>query len=395
MKIKALLLIVMCFCLSGCWDTIDLQDMQYITAIAIDYEEEDHMFIVHGQTINFGNLSVSSAEDQHGNGNAWVGSSKGETILTALNNLVPRTNQQLDWGHVHAIVYSETALKHAPLIEINEGLYRFQQVRTTPWVFGTTEDLTDVLLMTNIFGDSIHTELFNPQAVYHERSFIEPMTLHELMREYPEPGRSVKVPNLSIIDENWRSNQETKNSSLFANGAFLLKGGEGPILFSDEDLIGLHWVDSKTVNAPLLLKENNQALAALNVVRPKVHIGSSVEGGEPAFDIEIDANAVVQDFPPDEHLGASKTIEELKRLTEYTIEEQVRKTFLKGIAETKDIYDLENVFYRQHVRAYKALPQPFTLDEDTPLSINATIKIEHTGEYEFYRDRVPQSEQRR
>ncbi|GAF14515.1 hypothetical protein JCM19045_3833 [Bacillus sp. JCM 19045] len=73
----------------------------------------------------------------------------------------------------------------------------------------------------------------------------------------------------------------------------------------------------------------------------------------------------------------------------------MKRTFLLGIEQGKDIYDLENVFYRQHVQSYNTMRDSFTLDENTPLSIEVTIKIEHTGEYEFYRDRVPESEQRR
>ncbi|GAF19224.1 LOW QUALITY PROTEIN: spore germination protein xc [Bacillus sp. JCM 19046] len=392
---KAFFIVTVCFCLSGCWDTVDLQDMQYITAIAIDYNEKEKQFEIHGQSINFGNLSVSSAEGQNGNANTWVGISRGETVLSALSNLVPRTNQQLNWGHVHAIVYSQKALAHNPLIEMNEGLYRFQQVRMTPWVFGTTENLNEVLMVTNIFGDSIHTELFNPQAVFHERSFIEPITLHELMREYPEAGRSVKLPNLSILEKNWQSNQGETNTSLFADGAFVIKGGKEPILFSDEQLIGLRWLNHATVNAPLVLKENENTIAALNIVRPIATINSELDGDVPAFRIRIDANADIEDFPPDSSLGASKTINELKALSEETIKQEVKRTFLLGIEQGKDIYDLENVFYRQHVQSYNTMRDSFTLDENTPLSIEVTIKIEHTGEYEFYRDRVPESEQRR
>lgn len=69
---KAFFIVTVCFCLSGCWDTVDLQDMQYITAIAIDYNEKEKQFEIHGQSINFGNLSVSSAEGQNGNANTWL-----------------------------------------------------------------------------------------------------------------------------------------------------------------------------------------------------------------------------------------------------------------------------------------------------------------------------------
>ncbi len=166
-------------------------------------------------------------------------------------------------------------------------------------------------------------------------------------------------------------------------------------MFSDEQLIGLRWLNHATVNAPLVLKENENTIAALNIVRPIATVTSELDGDVPAFRIRIDANADIEDFPPDPSLGASKTINELKALSEETIKQEVKRTFLLGIEQGKDIYDLENVFYRQHVQSYNTMRDSFTLDENTPLSIEVTIKIEHTGEYEFYRDRVPESEQRR
>lgn len=42
--------------LSGCWDILDLQDIQYITAIGIDYEDGE--YVVYVQSLNFGHLSV-------------------------------------------------------------------------------------------------------------------------------------------------------------------------------------------------------------------------------------------------------------------------------------------------------------------------------------------------
>ncbi|WP_078392026.1 Ger(x)C family spore germination protein [Shouchella patagoniensis] len=392
MKKWILSILLSFFMLTGCWDMLDTQDIQYITAIGIDYEDGE--YIVYVQSLNFGHLSViDTSNSSNENPGAWVGKAKGETILLALDNLYPKTNQEVHWGHVNAIVYSENVLDFAPLIEINEALYRYQQIRVTPWVFATNDNISDILLVTNMFGDSVHTELFDPDSIFKERSYIEPIALNQLMRDYPEFGRSVKLPNIDLVQNEWHSSNGKTNNALNLNGAYILKGGKKPVYYNENELSGLRWLKSKTSETPLLIKENGKKIALLNIIRPEAHIASEVDGTQVYYDVKIKGTAALQDFPPSHELGASKKINELTQLLGEEMEEQIRATYLLGLKSDKDVYDLENIFYRQHVKAYKSLPSPFQLNETSLRSIKVDIQIGHTGEYEFYRDRVPRSEQ--
>ncbi|WP_099301592.1 Ger(x)C family spore germination protein [Bacillus sp. Marseille-P3800] len=381
--------------LSGCWDAIDLQDIQYITALGIDYDEESAEYIVYGESINFGQLSVSQEGRQEAESGAWVAVSRGNTILMALENFNSKSNQTLHWGHVMVIVYGMNALEHESIVEINEGLYRFQQIRTTPWVFATSEKLEDILLVTNMYGDTVHTILFNPDSVYKERSIIRPMSLHQLMRAYAEKGRSATLPKIDINEKELEDNTGKKKDALHTNGAVLLKGGKSPKIFDDLQLSGLRWLDYHTVNTPLQLYDEGRTIAALNIIRPKSRIRSEVVDGDVYFDISVDINASLLDFPPDETLGASRTVDEILDLMKEKVEKQIRDTYMLGLEHGKDVYSLENHLYRSHVRAYKQVEDTFQLREDSLRTITVHPTIEHTGEYEFYRDRVPKAEQER
>ncbi|MED4130420.1 MULTISPECIES: Ger(x)C family spore germination protein [Shouchella] len=379
--------------LSGCWDSFDLQDIQYVTALGIDYDSEEDEYIIYAQSIDFSHLSVSQEGMSEVDSGAWVAEARGETILMALENFSSKSNQMLHWGHVNVLVYSMKALEHEPIIEINEGLYRFHQVRTTPWVFGTAESLEEILLLTNMYGDIVHTELFNPDTVYKERAFIEPITLHQLMRNYAEKGRIVVLPRVGINKKELKDNNNKKKDAMSSDGAILLKGDSEPKLFTDLQLAGLRWLNNQTENSPLQIEEDGKTIAALNIIRPKNRIHSEVINGEVFFDVHIDVHASLLDFPPDETLGASRTIKEILQLMEKMIEKQVRDTYLLGLNNEKDVYSLENQFYRSDVRSYNQMKQTFELTEASLRNITVRAVIEHTGEYEFYRDRVPKSEQ--
>ncbi|MFS0787605.1 Ger(x)C family spore germination protein [Shouchella sp. 1P09AA] len=388
-----LVLLLFSISISGCWDATDLQDVQYITALGVDFDEDNEEYVIYAQSIDFGQLSVNQEGTSQAESGAWVAKARGETILMALENFSSRSNQMLHWGHVTVIVYSMNALEHEEIIEINEGLYRFQQVRTTPWVFGTTESLEELLLVTNMFGDTVHTVLFNPDSVYKERSFVEPITLHQLMRTYAEKGRSVVLPKIDISKKELKDNNGKKKDAVHSNGAVLLKGGKAPTTFSDLQLAGIRWLDYHTENTPLQIEEDGKTIAALNIIRPKNVIQSEVNNGEVFFDIDLDIHASLLDFPPDETLGASRTIDEILELMKEMIEKQIRDTYELGLEHGKDVYSLENHFYRSNVRAYNKLNQSIQLTKESLRTITIHPVIEHTGEYEFYRDRVPKSRQ--
>ncbi len=394
-KKLVLMFVLGAICLSACWDSTDLQDIQYITALGIDYDEDEKDYVIYGQSVDFVQLSVNQEGMNQEKSGAWVGKARGETILMALENFSSRSNQVLHWGHVNVIVYNMNALKHEPLIDINEGLYRFQQIRTTPWVFGTQENLEDILLLTNMFGDIVHTELFNPNSVYKERAFIEPLTLHQLMRNFPEKGRTVVLPRIGVNKKELKNNNGQKKDSLSSDGAILLKGGSEISAFTDLQLAGLRWLTYQTDISPLQIEEEGKTVAALNVIRPKSVVDIEVINEEVFFDLYIDINASLLDFPPDETLGASKTINELLELIKEAIEKQIRDTYRLSLEEGKDVYSLENHFYRSDIRSYQRLEQSFQLNESSLRNITVSAVIEHTGEYEFYRDRVPKEEQKR
>ncbi|GAF23698.1 spore germination protein xc precursor [Bacillus sp. JCM 19047] len=213
------------------------------------------------------------------------------------------------------------------------------------------------------------------------------------MRNYAEKGRIVVLPRVGINKKELKDNNNKKKDAMSSDGAILLKGDSEPKLFTDLQLAGLRWLNNQTENSPLQIEEDGKTIAALNIIRPKNRIHSEVINGEVFFDVHIDVHASLLDFPPDETLGASRTIKEILQLMEKMIEKQVRDTYLLGLNNEKDVYSLENQFYRSDVRSYNQMKQTFELTEASLRNITVRAVIEHTGEYEFYRDRVPKSEQ--
>lgn len=131
--------------LTGCWDMKDIQDVNYLTSIGIDYANDQ--YTVYGQLLDFSSVAKMESGKPIQPIPVWVGQGKGETTISAVNDLYRTSQMRIFFGQIIAVVVSENVLRKG-LKEIDELRHRYYEMRYTPWFFGTTEPLDQVFAVT-------------------------------------------------------------------------------------------------------------------------------------------------------------------------------------------------------------------------------------------------------
>ena len=109
-SLRTSMLFVLLLVLPGCWNSKDIQTMDYATAIGVDYQ--DGKYITYVQFLNFSivgrneNVQVGKAFPN------WIARGEGETLSQSLSSIYATSQMRVFWGHVKAIVCSESLLKH-------------------------------------------------------------------------------------------------------------------------------------------------------------------------------------------------------------------------------------------------------------------------------------------
>lgn len=347
MKRVLMLVCMISLVLTGCWDNKEVQDINYITALGVDYK--DGTYIIYVQMLDFATIAKQESSKQTEKAPIWVGKGTGTTLAGALIDLYTTSQQRISWGHVTALVLSETILKPDQMSQVFDLTNRSQEIRYTKWIYGTQDDMEDVFTVSPFFQLSpLHSLLHEPKESYDQFSFIRPIQFVNFIRLYREKAATVVLPSLHITSQNWTENLR-QHPILDVNGGFLIKNKKLMGWLSRSDLLGTRWLASPQTHASLIVQDDDEAIGSISLEKPQSSIEVIREPDDVAYRIKLNVTGTVQNMY--KKVGVS----EMKRLTEATLRKEMHNTFLKAALLKSDPYELCLQLYRTDPKLWKKL----------------------------------------
>lgn len=370
-----LLTVSLSLLLTGCWDNKNIQDLNYVTALGIDYKDGE--FIVYTQSLDFTNIAKQEGASNKENKPIWISQAKGKTIDRAINNIFKANQLRVVWDYITGIVLSQRMLEKDILPNI-DNLVRYSEVRYTPWIFGTSKPIDTLLSTPSLFGlSSILTILHNPEEAYKQDSTIEPIRFQRFVSEIREPGNTLLLPSLNINQKVWKKDLK-KTPQYEIDGIYAIKDGTNREWFPLNQLLGLRWMTYSTVHSFLYLDRGQKPLADLSFSKPKHKVKIAFDqSGQPVFSIYVDVHGSIDE------LTREAEMKELRKKAELKIIKEIKGTYQKGIKKGIDLYSLKNHLYKQDIQAWKRLSDgnDITLTKESLKSIHVDVSIDHSGMY--------------
>jgi len=360
--------------IAGCWDIESVQDINYITALGIDYK--NGKYVVYTQSLDFARIAKQEGGVKSpGKPQVWVGRGEGYSLDSAINNIYTTASLEIIWDHVAVIVFSEDVLRQNIYNTIDSFL-RFSGIRYTQSVFGTKEHIPDLFVVPPIpFTSSPLASIFHaPYDVVKKHTIIPPIRLRRMVVELTEPGTTLLLPSLAIERKIWKEgNQEASQFEI--NGAYALQDGTYRSWFSREEVNGVRWTSNKAKRTHIDIGYGEKPQAVLTLYEPKMKVDIALRGNDPKFKLKIGIHGYV-----DEQTG-NLTKDEMKSLAERKIRDEVKSTFEKGVQHKTDLYSLRNYFYHRYIKEWKRKKegQLLQLTKDSLESIEVNVEIEHAG----------------
>ena len=101
--------------MSGCWDVTEPQRMYYVQGVGVDYK--DNEYTAYLQIINFANVAKTESANPEA-APTEIGQAKGKTIEEAIYKLYRSMDQEVFWGHMTFLLFSESAMKDERAIAV-------------------------------------------------------------------------------------------------------------------------------------------------------------------------------------------------------------------------------------------------------------------------------------
>ncbi|WP_225442796.1 Ger(x)C family spore germination protein [Paenibacillus lycopersici] len=359
--------------LPGCGSAKDIQSLAYVTAMGIDYV--DGKYVTYAQVLNFSNVARTENGELGKKVPVWLGIGHGVSITESFSDMNTTSQFPLFMGHLKTIVMSERAMRRG-VKELYLTLNRYREIRYNVYVYGTKDNLSDILTQKSIFNLSpLDTTMFSGTQMDSDLTFLLPLSGNRGIANVNEPGITAMIPDISSSDKTWHEDKLPRSMSM-VKGAFFLEEDRAFAWMSVSDLQGVRWSNRNLNHTPLQLPRDDGYKDMVMFVHPRMKLKIVKASGEPRFDITVRVKGTVYEM-------RNTPIAEMERRAEKAIEDEIRETYRKALRKRCDPFQLEELLYRKHPAVFRKLTSRdrFFLDEASLRSVHVHASITSTGKY--------------
>lgn len=382
--IKRIFIIVGMICiLSGCYNYEELNSIAIISAIGIDYKDDE--FKVSYQIVNSNNTSTNTGYEQ---ANVVVYDYPAKSLEESAREASLLTSKRLYASHARVVVVSEEVAKNY-LPEVMDFIYRNPDIRNEFYMVMTKEcspsDALKVITpLVNISGEDIANSLINSKEIM---GINEGVMFSDLLNKYLNPRWDVVMPSIEIVDSKDNngknignisdSNIDEEDSSISKNegdtegestenlkksnyDANILISTMG--VFKDSKFLGF-LSEEESIAYNFITGNLNKTLVEYEcdknkyVVLDLIKIKSGMEVLEDKkIAVKIEGRASIAETHCKMDLRDERTIARINKRLNERIEEMVSNSFY-GIRSkyNSDIFGIEDMYYKNKNKYYKTI----------------------------------------
>ncbi|ART77197.1 spore gernimation protein GerC [Sutcliffiella horikoshii] len=378
MKCKGAISILLCIILlTGCGGIKNIQDLTYIVAIGMDYDEAEEEYIVYLQGLNFANVAKQEGGKPVEKIPSFVGSARGKTLNLAVSELYGKSDPPIYFGHVKTLILSQRVI-NSKSKEVLEEIARNKSLRHRLRIVTTEESIEEIFNIKALFNyPAVYTVLFKDKANGLAQDELQPTSLLLFLRSYYEPMGVAKIPTVTIDTSSWVSEKEFP--VLFYDGYSVFQQQSFVKNITLEDAVLLDWMVEKNIALNRPVKDKEELIAAVKLSSPKMKITYEKDKSEPVFSLEISARADLLEKLRD------ISADELKTLLEEELKMQIIHLYEKGVDSKLDLLNAGEKWYRKDREAFKELEDSkhFYLKKDSLKKVKVDIQIFHFNSYEY------------
>ncbi|MDQ6423002.1 Ger(x)C family spore germination protein [Paenibacillus sp. LHD-117] len=359
--------------LPGCWDEVNLQDVSYVSAIGIDYQ--DGQMILYGQMLNFASIAKSESPASIP-AETWLGRGKGKSTLLALYDLMRGGYSSINLEHLKTVIIHERAT--GKIDDVLDALNRQRASRYTSLIFGTTSPIEDIFTTENFFNQShLYSVMYAPKPHEDQYTFIEPLQMQLAVQTIKEPCELTLLPVINSSQTYWKKGKKPISTQLIS-GLFVFKDYKYLGYFAEKSVIGLRWLNEDFHKVYLEANADGHT-GTVSIKDAKYGVDIDTAGEEPRFRLNVSLTGSLIE------LDGEMTAGQIESSIEETVRGQIQSLYEIGIKKGVDFLELEHRLYRYHNRFWHShikdkdwVPDPKFLAE-----IDVKFQLSDSGKYDL------------
>ncbi|MFC5700085.1 Ger(x)C family spore germination C-terminal domain-containing protein [Cohnella faecalis] len=365
-------LVILSTMLSACWDEVTIQDVNYVTALGVDYDAQSEQFTLYVQLIDMSTVAKSEANSATSNAPAsFTGIAKGHTVYLAMQDLLNTIQEPPSLEQLMAVIVNERALSQ--MSDILDALNRNRAVRYTTQLTATDIDIPELFNADRYFNKSpLMNVYYNPGYNVEKRPHSPIADVQHFVREYRNPTLTALIPRMVMSDKHWLAEGKPARFP-YVEGAYAFKKGKWIGEIKDEEIRGMKWFKASMLQSTIPIMKDGSYAASLSVISNKGQIKyvPGVNGGSYVFTLNV--QSVVKEQM--EKLGMRQMMQLAEKAVKDDLQRSIQYSAKKGI----DLYNVEEQAYRYHHKSWVKAKAEGIEFERLPVKMIVNVKIMSTG----------------
>lgn len=378
-KLKWLPILLMPFLLTGCWDSVEINERNVVLEVAIDKNKDaDQSQPINKRdsyqiTYTIPDMGKLSGEDSLAKDVKSAVVTKSPTIETSVDDVESKSQNTITFSHTQAIVLGEELLKDSELFRgAVDGLMRNMQISRD----------TDILATQGEAGELTQNE--NPQ---------NPVLGLYIMKYFNNTERPVSYAKEQMVGNMIKELQDTaittiplistgEEKDIEVGGAAVIKNYELVDFIGKDVVRGELFVEGKINQVPIVVEYNGVPLTYV-IDKENSKITFNNNGEELAANIEILTEGNITEYisTNTQNIFSMEDINQITTLLKEEIRHEVMVAVNKSKELNTDFLNIGLQMYRKHPKQWQNYAPNWTEQayKNFPIQVQITPAIKNTG----------------
>jgi len=347
-----MLLIIMPVCLSGCWDSHELNKLSIVAGAGYDVDPGTGELVMIFQSIVPSQIKNSSGGggEQKGSSslqNIQLDSSSGSTAFDAINRFTQHVSRSPFYQHSLVNVLGNDAAQQGIYRVLLETFARNPASRPLNLIAVSETKASDVLEVQDsmesiqIMGMAAEIKLSAQLSRYPAVPFLD------FMNRFMSKTTAPIAPVIGVFEEIGPEGKKIKRIRI--NGTAVFRGDKMIGKLNERESSGLLWAINKTKKGFVTIPE-----ASLEIVKAKSKIVPELQGDKIKITITIKEESNLVEYTGNQNM-TTELLQELEKRQSKEIESQVMAAVEKSFSLDSDIFGFGEVIHRKYKREWQDL----------------------------------------
>lgn len=377
MKKKLILLCILPFILTGCWNYKELNERAITTAMAID--KDDKGFKV---SILIANAKSSQVSSKEGESQTIVYSDTGKSITEAIKKINLKSPKEVYIGHLHVIVVSEDIAKENMSNVLDYFLREPESVKRFFLIIAKDVKASSVIEILSPLESFPAQSIYSNIKMASESQALSPsVTYSKFIENILKIGANPTLPTITILGdiEDGKKEDSLKQSKPDATTKL-----DNLAIFKKENLLGyasedesrgINIINNKVKTTTTTFEYDNDYIS---IVLEEIKVSKSIEfiNNEPVINIKYKSLGALREISNSKDLNNPDIIKNIEKSTEAAIKSLMQKGINAAQNVFKsDIFGFGNMIYKKSPTYFLDI-KDWDNDYFPNLKINVDVDVE-------------------